>query len=658
MALSQAKARFLTPRILLLGLSFVSLVICVLSGAAHYRKAGWGDSWHPIGWLLSMAFLVFAFLPRQRDLMTGFKSLVKPKTAFFLFWILFFVVSHLWNFRTAPWNGDGLFDDSAVDLLYLKNYVIGHPFQPAWFHPYPLLISRETLFHYYVWGFLHFFGYNILSYEAALLVLWCGAFLFTLLLVDLFFGSYVVTSVVALIFNFLPFAFIYTFVGYRYPMTVLFCLASVYFLYLGFGTASYFALSLGGIAGGLCLASSIIGKQYLLALALVTPLYAAFHWKSLTQRETWSSLAVVLYGFAVAAVPILCYIIFNYGSYTYYEGTFIHPFLDAVRGRPGRYDMRYYVTQLRSCFFGVPGPRLFFPGFLPIPLPYYWFLLAGFALAVWQKRFEIALLAIVPVAGVFISGGPLVEHRMLLAIPFWIILVAFAFAGLLTIKLSPALKILLLGVSTSILLSGLVPSVQYIYGKTANPFSIQYFAQGSVAVSRFLRNVVAGNEHPNPPRLGHDEFNRVQGVPDPPYETLICAREAKVVLELFVHDYDNIGAGSYDPIFPIPGDEKILSFCGATPMFVMTGQDIWSHNKKAIATYVPNGKDLKLIWETGHPGTEKIIRIFQSLRDLETEDSLSFSFGGRARAFYVLNIPYKNIRQFQERVRALPDSLP
>ena len=37
-------------------------------------------------------------------------------------------------------------------------------------------------------------------------------------------------------------------------------------------------------------------------------------------------------------------------------------------------------------------------------------------------------------------------------------------------------------------------------------------------------------------------------------------------------------------------------------MFVMTGQDIWSHNKKAIANYVPNGKDLKLIWESRSKG--------------------------------------------------------
>ena len=46
--------------------------------------------------------------------------------------------------------------------------------------------------------------------------------------------------------------------------------------------------------------------------------------------------------------------------------------------------------------------------------------------------------------------------------------------------------------------------------------------------------------------------------------------------------------------------------------------------------------------------------MFQSLRDLGTEDSISFSFGGRIRTFYVLNIPNKNIHQFQRRVSAFP----
>ena len=46
--------------------------------------------------------------------------------------------------------------------------------------------------------------------------------------------------------------------------------------------------------------------------------------------------------------------------------------------------------------------------------------------------------------------------------------------------------------------------------------------------------------------------------------------------------------------------------------------------------------------------------MFQSLRELGTEDAISFSFGGRLRTFYVLNIPNKNIHQFQRRVCTLP----
>ena len=113
-------------------------------------------------------------------------------------------------------------------------------------------------------------------------------------------------------------------------------------------------------------------------------------------------------------------------------------------------------------------------------------------------------------------------------------------------------------------------------------------------------------------------------------------------IHLFLHDYD---------------DGRILSFCGGTPFALMTQQDVWSHNKQAILEYVPNGKDLKLIWESD-PKTRRIIAMFRPLSDLATADSVSFSFGGRLRTFYVLNIPYKDIRQFQERARALPDLVP
>src|SRR5256886_1582673 len=560
--LSQRKSRLLTPRILLLGLSFVSLVICALSAAAHYQKSTWGDPWQPIGWLLSMFFLLCAFLPDPHRLVTGLSSLIKPKTGFFLLWILFFVISHLWNFRTAPWNGDALFDESGNDLGYLKSHVIGHPYQAAWFHG---IISRETLFHYYVWGFLKLFGFNILAYEAALFVIWLTAFVFTLLLVDLFFGSYIVTSVTALIFNFLPFAFIYTFVGYRYPMTVALAVVSLYFLHLGFRTGSPFCLSLGGVAAGLCLASSIPGKQYVLALVIAAPLYAVFYWRSLKRTVTWSSVALIVYSFLAAATPILCYIIFNREHYTYYEGTYIHRFWDAVRGTPAPNDMRYYVSGLWNCFFAAHfWPRLLFPDFLPIPLPYYWLLLPGFVLALWQKRFEVVLLATLPVVGAFVTGGPAVAQRLLLAIPFWIILMRFTLAGLLKLRPSRGVESGLGELAALILLDGPVPSNRHIYSKTKSPFAIHHYSQHQVAVSRFLKHVVAGQEHPGPPHLERNELNRIKGLSDPPYDTFICQNDAYSIIHLFLHDYD---------------DDKILSFCAGLPFSsVMTEQDVWNAN--------------------------------------------------------------------------------
>jgi DNA-binding beta-propeller fold protein YncE len=580
-----------------------------------------------------MAFLLAAFYPKPRAFTARFRSLINPKTGFFLFWILFFIASHLWNFRTAPWNGNALFDESGWDLWYLKDYVMGHPYQPAWFH-FP--ISRETLFHYYVWGFLKLFGFNILSYQAALFVIWLTTFVFTLLIVDLFFESYVVTSVAALILNFLPFAFIYTFAGYRYPMAMALAVVSLYFLHAGFRNGWPFCLSLGGIAAGLCLASSISGKQYLLALVIAAPLYGVFYWRHLSQPVTWTSLATVVFGFLAAAVPTFLYVAFNRNDYTLYETSFVRDFWHAMHSAPFSNGIMPYTKQLWDCFFALPGPRFFIPDTLPIPLPYYWFLLPGLALAFWQKRFEIPLIAAIPVAGAFIAKA--IENRLLMPIPFWVILMSFTFAGILKLRRWPGVQILLGAMAALILLDGMIPSIRYIYSKTKNPFSIHHYAQEEVAVSRFLRHVVAAQEHPGPPQLEPNEFNRIRGIPEASYDTLICPREAYSIIHLFLHDYD---------------DAKLLSFCNETPFYVMTEQEVWNANKRAILNYAPVTKDLKLIWERD-PKTERIISVFQSLGALGAEDSISFSFHGRPRMFYVLNIPNKNVREFQDHVRAFP----
>ncbi len=626
---------FSRQRILLLGLSIVSFLVCASGAVLHYLKLAWGNPWQLTGWLLSMLFLLLAFAPppgKTAKLLRA--SLNWKKTAFFVFWILIFIISHLWNFRTAPWNGDALFDESGWDLYFLKHYVIGHPYQAAWFHP--PWISRETLFHYYVWLFLRLFGYNILSYEAAQFVIWCAIFLFTLLLVDLLFESWIVTSVIALIFNFLPFSFIYTFAGYRYSMGTALCLISLYFLYPGFKTGSAFSLSLGGIGAGLCLASSITGKQYLVVLLLFGIVYAAFHWRSAKAHCKWS-VPIVAYGCLAAAAPILCYIVFNWRAYTVYEGLMLHTFWQGVLGKAPP-SVSQYAKALWACFFGIPGPRFLIPDTLPILLPYYGLLLPGFILALRQRRYEIVLLATIPVVAAFVASC--YENRLLLPIPFWIILIGFTFACLTRLTWRIGYRIGLWCVATLIVLWGMVPAVRYIYDKTKSPFSIRFYSQEEVATSRFLKNIVAGRQ-PVAPRFERNEFNRINGIPDPSYETLICPQEAYSILHLFLHDYN---------------DEQILSLTAGWPVFVLPEQQVWNTNKNTLVTYMATGKDLKIIWEQS-PTTQRIINMFKSLKDLGTEDSLSYSFAGKVKSFYVLNIGKGNIDRLKERVRALPDNI-
>ena len=97
-----------------------------------------------------------------------------------------------------------------------------------------VLFRERPCFITMFWVFLGYSALTSCRMKQRFFVIWLTTFVFTLLLVDLFFGSYIVTSITALIFNFLPFAFIYTFAGYRYPLAVALAVVSLYFLHLGF----------------------------------------------------------------------------------------------------------------------------------------------------------------------------------------------------------------------------------------------------------------------------------------------------------------------------------------------------------------------------------------------------------------------------------------
>ena len=165
-------------------------------------------------------------------------------------------------------------------------------------------------------------------------------------------------------------------------------------------------------------------------------------------------------------MSILCYIIFRHGEPIRIMKRHVHSAISGTHcgETPAPHDARYYVTGLWNCFFAAHfWPRLLFPDFLPIPLPYYWLLLPGFVLALWQKRFEVVLLATLPVVGGYlVTGGAAVEQRLLLAIPFWIILMSFTLAALLKLRPWPGLHIILWGIAASILLERIGP-VDSIY---------------------------------------------------------------------------------------------------------------------------------------------------------------------------------------------------
>jgi hypothetical protein len=254
-----------------------------------------------------------------------------------------------------------------------------------------------------------------------------------------------------------------------------------------------------------------------------------------------------------------------------------------------------------------------------------------------RGRYEIALLSIVPVIGAFIATA--FDNRLLLAIPFWVIAMAFTVDAFGRLQLRWSFRAIIWAVALFALIAGLGPSMRYIYGKAESPFSIHHYAQDEVAVSRYLRHVVAGDMPADPLRLERNEFKRVKGVPEPGYDTLICQDQAYSIIHLFLHDYD---------------DKKILSFCGGSPVYVMADREVWRANKVALLSYAPGKKNLKLIWERG-PKTDRIINRFAALRGLGKEETLSFSFAGKKRQFYVFNVDSTAITQFQERIRAMPD---
>jgi len=619
------------------GLFIISSVGCVIATSLHYTRKCPGNPFTWLAWLLCLFFLLAAYLPARGEIREWASGLWedKPFVRVFVVLALIFIISHIWNFKTAPWNQNGLFDDAAWDIYFAKKYIFTHePFQAA----FPDGIAREVMFHYYITFFFIPFGYNLLTFNIALLLLGLITFIFTCLIIHELFRNYFVTVVSALVFNFLPFHFIQTFIGHRYAMAAPLITSSLYFLITAFARRSAFRAASSAILAALCVDSAIMGKQFVMCLFAAGVLYAITGYKRSLTKQNIGLATIFVLGLLASMVPLIVFVHYNWNLYFGHEKDLSALFFQAYKNRASG-ALNPYIEDLRSIFFAsFSGKRLSMQGYVLIPFWYYAFLIPGLVIALWQKHFEIVLLALVPVAGAFVSTA--YDFRVLHAAPFWIILMAFALHALTRLWRIPWLRhygiqAAMFIVAGCILAAGWIPSVRYLYAKSKDPFSIYLLSQHDVPVARFIRDIVAGVPNPSV-RRRHQEFRKLAGLPETSHDAFVCDESGFAITHLFLQDYD---------------DRKIMSFCEQLPMLDLTDASVLATNKQVFSSY--NGvKDVMLIWQNSAKSA-RAIAAFGKLSHLGTAKQLVARHAGRSYSFYVLTIPKGNIAQAKQELAAL-----
>lgn len=617
-------------------LAVICLFVSTLAASLHYAALWSGNPLVWIAWISSVALLIYSFSPGNGTLLHALRSVRRSDILLILLVILVFFLSHTVNFSTAPWNQNGLFDDAAWDIYFAKNHVFTAPFQAAFFDSVGL-ISREVVFHYYISAWFVLFGYNVLVFNCALLFLGFLTVFFTTLLIHKMLRNIVVTVCAFSVLNFFPLHFMHIFMGHRYAIAAPLMMISFYSLYTGYTRKSYVHMVLSALFAALCFGSAVMGKQYLMGLFLgVLWLFVSTRslWKS---TETYTLSIVWVFAFLVSASPLLLYILWNYPSYILREQSLLHEF-SAAYHNAGIMGFQPYIDQLRELFFApFTYKRQFLTDFYPIPFVYYLLLVPGIALAFIRKRFEIAFLALLPVFGAFVSGS--YDFRILLAVPFWVICMAYTMNACVSLwKRKTHWRIQRIAVcvlGAACILFGFVPSVRYIWNVSKTPDHQYLLSHRDVAVSRLVQDIVVGSPHPTS-GMKWDELNRYVLPTALPYDTFVSPYGAYAVMHVFLQNYD---------------DARILSFINGGIQLHVIPQDALRYHIQAITSYVPRGKDLKLVIEVSDR-SQAIIDLFRQYgQDDGYEELYTESVDGIPFSVWTLTIRQDAISRFQERVR-------
>ena len=617
--------------------SIISFLLTWVFSIFHYTNIYYGNKFSWIFWIISIVLFLYSFLP-PRKTKQAFSFINTSNVLIFLIIFLVYWMSHLWNFSTSPWNQNGLFDDAAWDIYFAKNKVFSDaPFQAAFFDEVGY-ISREVVFHYYISTFFKLFGYDLLVFNLSLLVLGFITVLFTTLIIHKLFKNIFVTLLSALIVNFFPVLYMNISRGDRYAITAPLMTISLYFLYSSFKNHSFVRALLSALFAALCWDSAIMGKQYILGVALSVVFIIIFDKKRLKSKENISVSLIWIASFIISATPLLAYILFNYDSYITREKGILREFLTLFR-QGGFPAIKPYVDKVIELFFANHTfLRQFVADYYIIPLPYYLLFIPGTVLVLTKKRFEIIFLSLIPVFGALLSGP--YDYRVILAAPFWIICIAYSLNhvfGSESLNQNSIKSYLLMAISFFCILAGLITSSSYILKVSNNPNYQHFLPHKDVAVSRLVQDIVVGAENPKID-MKQDELNRKINPHSISHDTLVCPLGSYAIMHLYLQNYD---------------DKKILSFCDQGIQLLQTPNEILKNNLNAIIKYQTTGKDLKLIWEVSEK-SEKIIDAFSKYKNFGSEETLSDSVDGSAFSLYILTITNENITRFQ---KAIEDDL-
>lgn len=618
---------------------FISVVLISSSlffTCLHYKGFLYGNNYTWILWLASLIFLFFSLSPKSISIKKLLKRVDKGSITLVLFIFILYWVSHLWNFSNAPWNQNGLFDDAAWDIYFSNNHAFKSPFQAAFFDEVGY-ISREVVFHYYITFFFELFGYNLLVFNFSLLVLGFITVLFTTLIIHRLFGNIYVTLISALIINFFPLHYTHIFMGHRYAIAAPLMVISLYFIYTSFAKSSFISACISAFFAALTWGSSIMGKQYILALLLsllLTFIFSRRIWKS---KKCVSTVAIWSLAFFFSSLPLVTYILFNYDLYFIREKGLLGNFFQEVL-TGGASGLKQYTDQIIELFFAkITFKRQFLPDFYIIPLSYYTLLIPGLFIALTKKRYEIVLLSLIPTASALVSGA--YDFRVLLSVPIWVIAISFTINCIFSLKSRRLVffRGLLLVITLLVLLFGLLPSIKYLWGVSKDTNHFYLLPHKDVAFLRLVQDIAAGSENPNS-EMKKDEFNRNVDMQKVSYDTLVCPHSAYAIAHLYLQKFDN---------------KKTLSFCNQGIQLLKTSDEIVSNNIDAIRSYKPDNKDLKLVWEVSEK-SKPVVERFKKYVIYGSDDYIADSVDDTDYTVYILTIGRDNIESLQEDLTTAP----